>query len=121
VHKLSNPTQSAQKLTQAVLQVTEMLGMYQAELARILQVTCSEIGGFASGIQFLNVNSEAAEQAIKFVRLYESLYEKFGADEVAICQWFRAQNQDLNGIPLYLIVDDGRLADVVEYIEQQIP
>ena len=50
--------------------------MYQAELARILQVTCSEIGGFASGIQFLNVNSEAAEQAIKFVRLYESLYEK---------------------------------------------
>lgn len=94
--------------------------MYQAELARILEVTCSEIGEFASGKQFLDINSQTGEQALKFIRLYESLYEMFNADEVAICHWLRAKNEDLNGIPLYLMVDDGRLAQVVEYIEHQI-
>lgn len=97
-----------------------MLGMYLAELARILQVTCSEIGEFASGKQFLNLNSKAGEQAIQFIRLYELLYEKFGADEVAMCHWLRAKNQDLNGIPLYLMVDDGQLTHVVEYVERQV-
>ena len=36
VFKITNPSPSERKLSQSVIQVTEMLGMYHAELARIL-------------------------------------------------------------------------------------
>ena len=116
MHRLINPTESAKKLTQSVIQVTDMLGMYQAELARILHVNCSDIGHLANGKQFLELESESWKQAVLFVRLYHLIYDRFNGDEVAIYHWLRAKNQDINGIPLYLIVDFDQLANVVEYV-----
>jgi len=98
-----------------------MFAMYQAELARILQLTCAEIGQLATGKQFLDPDSQTGRQAIRFVRLYNLLYDRFQGDEAAICHWLRVGNQDLNGIPLYLMVDEGQLMKVIEYLEQKIP
>jgi hypothetical protein len=97
-----------------------MFAMYQAELARILCVTCADIGLMASGKHFLVPDSKAWQQAIRFVRLYELLYETFNGNEAAICHWLRAENPVLNGIPLYLMVDSGRLVDVVKTVECQM-
>ena len=94
--------------------------MYQAELARILQLTCSEIGQLATGKQLLDPNSEAGKRAIRFVHLHNLLYERFHGDEAAICHWLRVANKDLNGTPLYLLVDDGQLIKVIEYIERNM-
>jgi hypothetical protein len=35
-------------LTQAVLPICQMLGMYQAKLARVLGLQCGDIGDFAA-------------------------------------------------------------------------
>lgn len=37
------------KLTQAVLQITTLLDLYQAELARILHLQCSDMGLLSNG------------------------------------------------------------------------
>ena len=47
-----------------------------------------------------------------FVELYEQLYKIFDANEAAICHWLRTENEDLKGIPLYLIVDHNPLETV---------
>jgi hypothetical protein len=118
MHKLSNPTQSPQKLTQSVLQMTEYFEMYQAELARILQLQCSDIGALASRERYLMQDTPSWKLAVLFVRLYDMLYEKFNGNEAAICHWLRADNKDLKSVPLYLMVDHGQLETVIEHVMQ---
>ena len=100
--------------------ITEMLGMYQAELARVLGVRCGDIGDLANARRTLEPGSEAWQRAIGFVRLYEALFEKTGGEGPAMCHWLRADHPDLGGVPLLLMVDDGRLMYVVDYLESQL-
>jgi hypothetical protein len=118
MHKINLPAASARKLTQSILQVSEMLGLYQAELARILRITCSDIGELANKKKLLIPDTESWEQAILFIRLYDALYDRFAGDEIAIYHWLRAENKNLNGKPLYLMVDHGRLQSVLACVEQ---
>ena len=120
VHRLSNPCADPRKLTQSVLQVTEMLGMYQAELARVLQLQCGDIGRLANGQRVLECGSVAWDEAVLFIRLYQALYEKLGGDGVAMCNWLRRDNKPLGGVPLLLIVDDGRLRWALDYVENHL-
>ena len=55
------------KLTQAVIQVVDMLDFYEAELVRILAVQCSDIGWFAEDKPFLKPGTEAWYLAAQFV------------------------------------------------------
>ncbi len=105
------------KLTQSVLQITTMLDMYQAELTRVLKVHCGEIGALASGQRCLEPGTESWEQAQLFVRFYQALYRSRDGDGVGMRHWLRIDNKDLNGVPLLIIVDDGELERVVEYLE----
>ena len=85
-----------------MFQATEMLGLYQAELARILGMQCSDIGRLSGGKQLPGEATEFWKQAVLFVRLHELLYDKFNGDEVAVYHWLRAENPALQGVPLYL-------------------
>ena len=118
MHKLIPPAQDARTLTQSVVQATHMLGMYQAELARILHLTCSDIGELANARRLLAPDTESWEQAVLFIRLYNWLYDAFSGDEAAIHHWLRTNNTLLNGTPLYLIVDHGQLATVLTTVEE---
>ncbi len=117
MHKLSSPDANPRKLTQSVIQITEMLGLYQAELARILGIQCGDIGELSSGRQELRPGSAAWVRAVRFARVYDALYEMMLGDGVSMVHWLRADNADLQGVPLLLIVDDGRLSEVLEYLE----
>ena len=44
VFKIENATANERSLSQSVIQVIELLGMYHAELARILGQQCGDIG-----------------------------------------------------------------------------
>ena len=55
-------------LTQAVLRVTTMLDMLQAELARVLQVNCGDIGLLSSGRRVIEAGTLSWTQARLFVR-----------------------------------------------------
>lgn len=107
----------SKKLTQSVLQVTDLLGMYQAELARILGLHCSDIGAMASAKKFIENNSNAWHQAWLLVRFYNGLYEKFSGDEALMCHWLRRHHPGLSASPFYLMVDHGQLDEVVQYLE----
>ena len=118
MHKITTPICSSRQLTQAVLQVITFLGMYQAELARILGLQCADIGDMASAKQFIEIDSEAGKKARLLVRLYNLLYDRFSGDEALMCHWLRRHDDDLSGAPFYLIVDEHKLDAVITFLEK---
>ena len=118
VFKIINPDASERKISQSVIQVIEMLGMYHAELARILGQQCSDIGELTSGQKCISKDSEAWRQALLFIDTYNLLYDYFEGNSVAMYHWMRAHNKTLNGTPHFLIVDDEKLQTVHAYLQQ---
>lgn len=104
---------SPRKLSQAVVQATQLLGMYQAELARILRLQCADIGELANGRWLLQPGTDSWYQAERFIRLFELLYHRKNGDSVAMCHWLRADNANLGTTPLLALVDELRIDEVV--------
>ncbi len=121
VFKIDNPFESERKLSQSVIQVTELLGMYHAELARILGQQCDDIGELTSGQHCLKKDSKGWQQAKLFIETYHLLFDYFDGDGVAMYHWMRADNKHLKGTPHFLIVDDGQLQAIHDYLYQAIP
>ncbi len=118
VFKINKPFASERKISQSVIQVTEMLGMYNAELARILGQQCDDIGQLACGAQCIQENSTAWQQAVLFIECFHLLFDLFEGDSVAMYHWMRADNKSLKGTPHFMIVDDGKLQTVHDYLVQ---
>ena len=118
VFKLTDPFESERKISQSVIQVIEMLGMYHAELARILGQQCGDIGELTSGKICIQKDTEAWHAAVLFIKMYQQLYEYFSGDGVAMYHWMRAYNKQLDGTPHFLIVDDSQLSTVHDYLIQ---
>jgi len=116
VFKLNKPFESERKISQSVIQVIELLHMYHAELARILGQQCGEIGELSSGQNCIKKDTSAWHAAVLFINTYHQLYDYFDGDSVAMYHWMRAHNQKLNGTPHFLIVDDGQLQAVHDYL-----
>lgn len=60
-HKISPSDSNNKSITQSVLQASDMLALYHAELARILHLHCSDIGNLASGKELIEKDSLAYE------------------------------------------------------------
>ena len=120
VFKIKNPFESERRLSQSVIQVTELLGMYNAELARILGQQCGDIGELTSGQRCLKPDTDAWRQAILFIETYHLLFDYFEGDGVAMYHWMRADNKHLDGTPHFLIVDDGKLQAIHDYLKKAL-
>jgi hypothetical protein len=107
-------------LTQATLQIAQMLGMYQAELARVLGLQCGDIGDFAAAKKQLRSGSAEWGRARQFVTLYERLYQYFAGDAVAIYHWLRVTHAQLAAVPLLMMVDEGRLDELVTWFDTAV-
>lgn len=116
VFKINNPFESERKISQSVIQVIELLGMYDAELARVLGQQCADVGNLTSGKSFIKKESAAWDQAVLFINMYHQLFDYFAGDGVAMYHWMRAHNKHLNGTPHFLIVDDNKLQTVYDYL-----
>jgi hypothetical protein len=116
VFKLNNPMENERRLSQSVIQVTEILGMYNAELARILGLQCGDIGELTSGKRCIKQNSEAWQRGALFIETYHQLFDYFEGDGVTMYHWMRAHNKQLDGTPHFLIVDDGKLQIIHDYL-----
>ncbi len=108
------------RLTPAVLQIADMLGMYRAELARVLHLQCGDIGRIATIKETLTPGTQTWQQAVLFVRFYRALYAAMDGDEVAMVHWLRADNKALQGVPLLLMVDEDRVANVLDYVTHRL-
>lgn len=107
-----DPVQLSHKLIYSAHQ----LGMYNAELARVLHLQCPDIGQLISGQAHLTPGSHAWRQAVLFVHFCEILSDRLAGDEVAMFHWLRAENRVLGGVPHLLIVDEDRLQTVLDYL-----
>jgi len=120
VFRITKSYKSERELSQSVIQVTEMLGMYNAELARILGQQCGDIGKLTSGKSCLKQETQAWQQAVLFVETYNLLFDYFEGDGVSMYHWMRASNRHLDGTPHFLIVDDGKLGIIHNYLHQAL-
>ncbi|MCW9024604.1 MAG: hypothetical protein OQK73_07960 [Gammaproteobacteria bacterium] len=109
---------SEKKFSQSVLQITEMLNIYHAELARILGLQCSDIGDLANGRKVIPANSWAWEQGKLYIELYNELFKKLNGDEVAMYHWLRKKHSLMGDSPLMLMVDERKLPQVVECLKK---
>lgn len=110
---LVEASRNEKMLSQSVLQITQMLGLYHAELARILHLNCADIGELAEGKSSLVKNSPQWTQALKWVQFYECLYAHCRGEEAAMCHWLRRPHGALGSVPLYAMVDEGRIDEVL--------
>ena len=109
-----------ERLTPRVLQIADMLGMYGAELARVLHLQCSDISEMAAAKKMLTMDMDAWPRAILFIEFYQVLYSLMKGNDVLIYHWLRATNPLLKGIPLLLIVDDDQLRKVSDYVKGEL-
>jgi len=121
VFQIPQNIEDPRRLTQAVLQIIELLDLFQAELARVLHLKCGDIGELAGARRCLEPGTDAWGQAQLFVRCYRALFERMHGDGVAMRHWLRVTQPGLGGVPHLLIVDDDRLQTVVDYLENCAP
>jgi len=105
------------RLTQSVLQIAEMLGFNRAELSRVLQLKCGDVGQLGAARQSLESGSVPWQQAVLLVRFYRSLHAKMHGDGVAMWRWLRKPDDALGGTPLMLLVDEDQLESLVQVLE----
>ena len=111
---------SAATLTPAVLQAAAMLGLYHAELARVLHMLCGEVGLLANARKRLEPDTTSWQQAVLFLRFYRAIYRWKKGDRIASWHWLRTHNRELDGVPLLLIIDDDQLARVLQHVLQRL-
>jgi len=100
-------------LTAELNHAADSLGLYRAELARILGLMCGDVSG-AGMLQTLSrADSEPRRRAERFVCIYRLLEQAFAHDDVAMVHWMRRSHASLGTTPLLAIVDDGRMDDVI--------
>ena len=96
---------------------SDSLGLYRAELARILGLKCAEVSDANMLRKLLIQDHEVRRRAERFVGFYRLLEQTFGYDDVARVHWFHRQHDALGTTPLLAIVDDGRVDDVIRALE----
>jgi hypothetical protein len=95
-----------------------MLDLYQAELARILHLQCTDIGRLANGQALLQPGTTAWEQARDFIKFYGFLYEHHAANGVAMRNWLRRRHKAFGQTPHLMLVDEYRLQELIGHLQE---
>jgi hypothetical protein len=106
------------KLSRSVVQIMDMLQLYQAEVARILGWRCADVACLAQARTRLAPDTHAWRQACLLVRCYGALYERYRGDGVAMYHWLHRELPEFGATPHRIMVDGHALAEVVAYLEQ---
>ncbi len=115
--EITAPSDDPRQRTQAVLQVIDMLDLYQAELARILGLQCGDIGELANTQTLLQPGSNAWIQAERLICFYRLLFRYKDGDGVAMRHWLRRTNPRFQQTPHLMLVDEGRLLELMAFLE----
>lgn len=111
--------QNTQLITQ-VEYAMEQLGLYRAELARILGLHCDDVSDAVQLELLLDTSQVIHHQAERFIRMFR-LAELFCSKENhPITNWFRQPMDELGTSPFYAMVDQGRLEDLVALLNSKI-
>ena len=111
----------AAKLTLAVLQAADMLGLYGAELARILNVLCSVVSLMSNGKKLLETDSKTRDRGLRSLEFYELLGKTPGHHEADMHHWLRVEHKQLQKSPLLEMVDHNGLRKVMNCLKDKTP
>lgn len=90
--------------------------MYNAELARILEFNCKDIGLINSAQLLLKPGTRAYHQAILFILMYQALYDKFNGHAIAMYRWLHRKQNGLENSPHLLMIDEHKIEQVVDFL-----
>jgi hypothetical protein len=114
IFRLNRPFLSPRTITQSFLQAGFCLNLYNAELARILEMKCDDIGLINSAQLLLKPGTKAYHQGILFILLYQALFDKFDGDAIAMYRWLHRKQKGLDNSPHLLMIDDHKIALIVD-------
>ena len=98
----------------------DMLGVYRAELARILHLKCFDVSNPIMLEILLSDDVELERRARRFVQLYTLLEKQFSGDAAAMANWVRRENVLLETTPLLAMVDQDRTEDVIALLSMSM-
>jgi hypothetical protein len=105
-------------LSRDVVQIMQMLQLYQAEIARILGLHCGDVAALAQARTRLEPGTPAWERARLLVRGYRALYRQCDGDGQAMYHWLHRELPGFAATPHRLLVDEHALAAVVDHLER---
>lgn len=111
----------AGKLTQSLVQVMQVLDLYQAEVARILKLQCGDVDRLSQGHEFLQLHSSPWKLTKEFIRFYQLLYQYHQGQGVAMRNWLRRRHVEFDQTPHLMLVDEGRLQEISAWLEAHQP
>ena len=95
---------------------TDTLGLYRAELARILGLQCQDVSNSMQLESILLSNDIVRNKAEKFLVLYRRLEGYCANDSVKMVHWLRVEHPLLGTTPFLALVDHNRLDEVVDLL-----
>ena len=112
--ELCNETFDAPRTrTLAMLQAAQLLGLYRAEVARILGCLCGDVGELFDAQRILAPEKTEWNHALFLIQLYKRLSLKFDGNEVRMSHWLRRPEGEELLSPLSRIVDDLQIEQVL--------
>ena len=116
---IPDPTaRRARVLTSATLKAAELLGITQADLARIIGVSAPTVSRMKAGAYRLSEERKEWSLAALLVRLYRSVDSIVAGRTEDARAWMWGANRDLGGaVPAELIADVQGLVHVVDYLD----
>lgn len=113
-HAAASPDQV---LSSAVLKASELLGISQAMLAKILGVSPSTVSRLGNGSYHLSPAREKEwDFAVLYVRVFRSLDALVGHGDNAR-KWLHGYNKALNAKPIELMVKTEGIVRVLNYLD----
>jgi len=113
-----NDNPASLSLIASVNHAADSLGLYRAELARILDLMCQDVSDSIQLESTLESSLECRLKAEQFVVFYDALEERFSADTVAMVNWFRQHNVELDTTPFLAMVDENRPKEVLNAVTE---
>ncbi len=114
--EISSISSDPRRRTQQLVQALDTLDLYQAELARILNLQCADIAAFSHAQKLLQPDAAEWKRSAQFIRLYQLLYQKTQGDGVKMRHWLRRRHPVFSQTPQLLLVDEDRLLQVLDYL-----
>jgi Protein of unknown function (DUF2384) len=110
------PATQAAVLTKAALRAAALLGLKDAELARVIGVSAASLSRLHRD-RTIAPSTKEGELAVLFVRMYRSLDAVLSGQEKPIRAWFQAENHHLGGVPARLVQTVPGLVHVLQYLD----
>jgi len=104
-------------LSKATLNAASLLGLNNAELAKVLGISEPTVSRVASGNRHIDPHSREGQTALILVRIFRALDLLVGGDSTARDAWMTSHNKVIAGVPKAAIQTVTGLVHTIDYLD----